>query len=125
MARNKEVALSKGGFLGANFCTEATVKHNERSLSRFVIGVLREGAVQPEMIEKYENDRAEEMRLANMEAWQKHLEKNPGLKAWADANPKMAESERKKYNRKNPQEKVSIPSYEATLKFLSKFNPPL
>jgi len=125
VSQNKEIDLSKGGFLGANICTEATIKYNESSLYDFVIGVLKEGAVQPEMIEKYEKDRAEAMRLANMEAWQKHLEKNPGLKAWADANPKMAESDRKKYNLKNPQEKVSIPPYEATLEFLSNFNPPL
>ena len=121
----KEEDLSKGGFLGVNNCYESTVEYNERSLMRFVIGVLREGAIQPMAIKKYEQNRAETLRLANMEAWQKHLEKNPGLKAWSEANPKMAETERQKYNRKNPQQRVSIPPYEATLKYISKFNPAL
>ena len=127
VTREKELDLSKrsGLFNSISSCTGATVKYNERQLNRFVIGVLREGAVKPETIEKYEKDRSEAMRLANMEAWQQHLEKNPGLKAWAKANPKPAEAERQKYNRKNPQKKVSIPPYEATLEYLSKFNPPL
>ena len=54
-----------------------------------------------------------------------HLEKNPGLKAWADANPVMASKEKAKFNRKNPQKEITIPAYHETLEYLSKFNPPL
>ena len=61
------------------------------------------------------------LRLANMEAWDKHLEQNPNKKIWAEANPKMASVEREKYNRKNPQQKVSIPVYEETLRYMRYF----
>lgn len=113
------VMFSGGG------CSEATVKHNERLMISFVIGVLKEGAVDPSLIEKYEADRAEKIRLANMEAWEIYLERNPGTKAWAAANPAMAEKERIKYNEENPIEPISIPPYSETLEYLSQFNPPL
>lgn len=121
----KKSDLTKGGFLGVNRCKGPTSKHNERALIRIVIGVLREGAVDPEAIEKYEADRAEKYRLANMSAWERHLDKNPGMKQWAAANPAMAATEQAKFNNKNPQKEVQIPSYAETLRFLSKFNPPL
>ena len=56
-----------------------------------------------------------------MEAWDKHLDQNPTKKIWAAANPKMAAVEREKYNRKNPQQKVSIPTYEETLRYMRYF----
>jgi len=59
-----------------------------------------------------------------MEAWDKHLEQNPSKKIWATANPKMASVEREKYNRKNPQQAVSIPVYEETLRYIKYFVKP-
>jgi len=125
VARSKKMDLGKPGFLGMNTCTELTVKHNERLMARFVIGVLNEGSVKPEAIEKYEADRAEKYRLANMSAWERHLDKNPGMKQWAAANPAMAATEQAKFNAKNPQKEVQIPEYSETLRYLSKFKPPL
>ena len=60
-----------------------------------------------------------------MEAWERNLQKNPNLKAWAEANPLMASKEQVKFNRKNPQKEITIPAYHETLKYLSKFNPPI
>ena len=91
----------------------------------FVAGVLKEGAVDPDKIEEYEKNRAEELRLANLGPWQKHLEQNPGLAQWATANPAAAEKSKAKFIAKNPQQTVTIPTYSETLKYLSKFNPPL
>ena len=96
-----------------------------RQMIFFVSGVLEEGAVDPNKIEEYENNRAEELRLANLGPWQKHLEQNPGLAQWAAANPAAAEKSKAKFIAKNPQQTVSIPTYSETLKYLSKFNPPL
>jgi hypothetical protein len=106
-------------------CSESTVKFYERAMMRFVTGVLKEGAVDPAEISRYEKDRQSLYRISSMEAWERHLERNPGLKAWADANPVMTSKEQAKFNRKNPQKEITIPPYHETLEYLSKFNPPL
>ena len=91
----------------------------------FVAGVLKEGAVDPAEVSRYEKDRQDLYASSNMEAWERNLQKNPNLKAWAEANPLMASKEQVKFNRKNPQKEITIPAYHETLKYLSKFNPPL
>ena len=111
--------------IGINICNEKFVIANERQMRGFVIGVLQEGAIDPVTVDKYEADRAEKIRLSKMEAWERYLDQNPGTKAWAAANPAMAEKERIKYNEENPIEPISIPPYSETLEYLSQFNPPL
>ena len=106
-------------------CTESTVKFWERAMLNFVAGVLKEGAVDPAEVSRYEQDRQNLHTSSNMEAWERNLQKNPNLKAWAEANPAIASKEQIKFNRKNPQKEITIPAYSETLKYLSKFNPPL
>lgn len=116
----------QGGIFGLGFgCPESVGLRHERKMMTFVVGVLKEGSVSPDVIEKYEADRAEKYRLANMSAWEKHLDKNPGLKAWSVANPAMAAKEQAKFNAKNPQKEVNIPAYEDTLGYLRWFRPSL
>ena len=121
--RLKDSALR--AILVGGSCSEYAVKFWERSMLAFIAGVLKEGAVDPVEISRYEQDRQDLYRSANMDAWEKHLQKNSNLKAWAKANPAMASKEQVKFNRKNPQKEITIPAYHETLKFLSKFNPPL
>ena len=106
-------------------CHEGTVEYHEGMMMSFIAGVLKEGSVSPVKIKQYESERSEILRLSAMEAWDKHLEKNPSLKIWANANPSMAAKERKKYNSENQTSLPFIPEYAATLNYLSKFNPPL
>lgn len=111
-----------GGLFGlALGCHETVGTGHERMMMNFVIGLLKESSQDPSLAKQYREDRLEKLRLANMEAWDKHLEQNPNKKIWAEANPKMASVEREKYNKKNPQQKVSIPVYEETLRYMRHF----
>lgn len=111
-----------GGLFGLRLgCRESVGTGHERMMMSFVIGLLKEASQDPKLAQKYRADRIEKIRLANMEAWDKHLDQNPTKKIWAAANPKMAAVEREKYNRKNPQQKVSIPTYEETLRYMRYF----
>jgi hypothetical protein len=80
-----------------------------------VVRVLREGAISPE--EQAAKDAAareraamvkRERELAALEPWNRYLEENPDIKKWAEANPKAAEAEKKKFiekqNRGNSRE---------------------
>lgn len=111
--------------IGIPVCNDEQVRPLEAKMNAFVVGVLKEGAVSPSVIEEYEAERAEKYRVANMSAWQRHLDKSPGLKAWAKVNPSMAAKEQAKFNARNPQQVVQMPSYSETLRYLSKLNPPL
>lgn len=121
--RLKDSALAT--ILVGGSCTESTVKFWERNMLNFVAGVLKEGAVDPVEVSRYEQDRQNLYTSSNMEAWERNLQKNPNLKAWAEANPAIASKEQIKFNQKKPQKEITIPSYSETLKYLSKFNPPL
>lgn len=119
-------SVTGGGLFGITVgCQESVGLGHESMMMSFIAGVLNEGSVSPAAISKYEADRAEQIRTANMEAWEKYLENNPNKKAWAAANPAMAAKERDKYNLKNPVRQVSIPSYSQTLRYLSYFRPSL
>lgn len=111
--------------IGIPVCNDNQVRPLEAKMNAFIVGVLKEGSVAPSAIKKYEADRSEKLRLANLSAWERHLDKNPGLKAWASANPSMANKEQAKFNAKNPQKQIQIPVYSETLRYLSKLNPPL
>ena len=115
----------KGGLFGLTIgCQESVGRGHERLMMSFVIGLLNEASQDPSLAKTYREERLEKLRLANMEAWDKHLEQNPSKKIWATANPKMALVEREKYNRKNPQQTVSIPVYEETLRYIKYFVKP-
>ena len=123
MGRLKDSAFAT--ILAGGSCTQSTVEIYEYAMMKFVAGVLKDGAVDPEKISRYEQDRQTLYRISNMEAWERYLQENPGLREWAVANPGMASKEQIKYNRENPQQDIKIPAYIETLNYLSKFNPPL
>lgn len=119
-------SVTGGGLFGVSIgCLESVGVRHESMMMSFVVGVLNEGSVSPAAIKKYEVSRAESIRVANMEAWEKHLEDNPAKKVWAAANPAIAANEREEYNKKNPVRQVSILSYSQTLRYLSYFKPSL
>lgn len=81
----------------------------ETLMYNYTIGVLKEGATDPEIISNYKAKRAEAVRLARLGPWQRYLEKKPDLKVWATANPQAAAQEQVKFNRKNPSDPVTLP----------------
>ena len=85
---------------------------------RYTVGVLCEGATDPQLIADYEAKHLEAIRLANLGPWQRHLEENPGLKAWAAANPEAAKREQEKFNRKNSSDPVIIPALPNSMPYL-------
>lgn len=60
-------------------------------------------AVDPAVIAAQEKERARQRELAELSAWQRHFEENPGLKEWSAANPALAEAKRKEWAAKNPE----------------------
>jgi hypothetical protein len=83
-----------------------------------VIRILNEGSISPAEIASREAQSKEadakqkrEEEMARMEPWEKHLEKNPNLKEWVNANPKVAEIEKAKFlGRQSKPEAVMPPS---------------
>ena len=75
------------GLFGLTFgCQESVGNGHERLMMSFVIGLLNEASQDPSLARTYREKRLERLRLANMEAWDKHLEQNPSKKVWATAN---------------------------------------
>ena len=107
-----------------------SVKESEHDASlilmdKFIIGILREGVVSQSTIDEFNAKRDEAIRLSKMDAWNKHLAVNPGMAAWAKANPAIAETKRAEHNKENPVEEIKLPTYTETLKYLSAFSPSL
>jgi len=83
-----------------------------------VIRVLNEGSISPAEIASREAQakeadakRKREEEMARMEPWEKHLEKNPKLKEWVNANPKVAEIEKAKFlGRQSNPDAIILPS---------------
>ena len=83
-----------------------------------VIRVLNEGSISPAEIASREAQakeadakRKREEEMARMEPWEKHLEENPKLKEWVNANPKVAEIEKAKFlGRQSKPEAFTLPS---------------
>ena len=108
-------------------CRVEESEHNVsvRLMNRFVIGILKEGTVKQSEIDAFNRKRDEAIKLSKMDAWNKNLATNPGLAAWAKANPSVAETKRKEYNAENPVAEIDLPTYTETLEYLRSFNPPL
>ena len=63
-----------GGLFGlALGCHETVGTGHERMMMNFVIGLLKESSQDPSLAKQYREERLEKLRLANMEAWDKHL----------------------------------------------------
>ena len=108
-------------------CSIKTSEHDAsvRLMNRFVIGILKEGTVKQSTIDGFNSKRDEAIKLSKMDAWNKYLATNPGLAAWAKANPSIAEEKRKEYNSENPVTEIDLPTYAETLDYLRFFKPSL
>ena len=105
----------KRGLLGV--CHRQTA-YPEALMYNFTIGVLRDGSTDPAVMKAYQAKRAEAIRVANLGPWQRHLEKNPDLKVWAEANTSAAVKAQEKFNRDNPSDPINLPPLPSTLPYL-------
>jgi hypothetical protein len=106
VAGTQAVAYSvKGGLFGLTLgCQESVGTGHESMMLSYISGLLESGSVSPEEIaarEKAEAERKAKIErrkeLCAMEPWNRYLEENPNIKAWAKANPKAAEAKMKKF----------------------------
>lgn len=72
----------------------------ESSMINAIIQRINNALVDPKVraaeLEKQKRDE----ELARLDPWERHLEKNPALKKWAEANPTAAAKEREKFLKK-------------------------
>lgn len=92
----------KKGLFGIDLCRVPYGQLPEDYMRPIINRVLEEGAISPQEIaarEKAEKERRaaieKERRLCALEPWTRYLEENPGMKAWATANPSLAEQKKK------------------------------
>ena len=90
----------------------------ESPLYRQTIGILREGATDPNEIKEYSVKLKEAKRLAALGPWSRYLEKNPGMAAWAKVNPDLAEEKKTKYIEKHGSDIVQMPDLPANFRYL-------
>lgn len=98
----------KKGWLGISlFCMESVGTGHESMMLSYVSGLLESGSISPQEIaekEKADQERkakaAREQELCKMGPWNRRLEEDPNLKAWANANPSAAKEAMKKFNDK-------------------------
>lgn len=92
----------KKGLFGIDLCRVPYGQLPEDYMRPVINRVLEEGAISPQEIaarEKAEKERRaaieKERKLCALEPWSRYLEENPGMKAWATANPALAEQKKK------------------------------
>jgi len=104
-----------GGNLGFDRCSP-----QEDEMASVIKTDIAELLVDPAIVKaKQERDRREK-ELERMSAWNRHLEKNPSLKAWAKANPSAAKAAQEKWEaeqRQSEPAKTSPGSYYKTFDF--------
>jgi hypothetical protein len=110
---------------GVETVDETAHEVSVRLMYNFVSGILKEGAVKQQDIGAFNKKRDEAIRRSSMDSWARHLDANPGMAAWAKANPAIAETKRDQYNQENPVEEIKLPTYTETLNYLSAFSPSL
>lgn len=84
----------------------------------YVVGVLKDGSTDPDVIKDYIAKREEAIRLSKLGPWQRHLDSRPGLRKWAKANPSAAVKAQEKFNRDNPSDPINLPPLPNTLPYL-------
>jgi hypothetical protein len=99
----------KKGLLGSKFCKVRAGQLPEQYMRPVVIRRLEQASIDPKVIAAQEAESARQRERAELTAWERHLEETPGLKAWAKANPALAQQKRKEWAAKNPTAVKSIP----------------
>ena len=79
---------------------------------------IAELSIDPKVKAKQIKEKKLRQELCKLEPWSRYLEENPGMKAWAEANPGPAEKQRQKFLAE-PKNSVSCGSNE------SKYNQPI
>ena len=90
----------------------------EAPVYRYTIGVLRDGSTDPQEIADYTAKLKDARRLAALGPWQRYLEQNPGMAAWAKANPELAEKKKDEYIKKHGSDPVAMPTLPSSLSYL-------
>jgi len=111
--------------LGLELVDETAHNASVRLMYNFVSGILKEGAVKQQEIDAFNKQRDEVIKRSSMDSWARYLDANPGIAAWAKANPAVAEAKRVEYNKENPIEEVKLPTYTESLRYLGAFSPSL
>lgn len=88
-----------GGFLNPKM---EKCSPQEGDMMRSISRRVSESLVDPEVRKAQLAKEKRERELAKMEPWLRHLEQNPGLKKWAEANPKAAETAKEKFLKSLP-----------------------
>lgn len=121
---------TKGAF-GWTSCKVPYGKLPEDYMRPIVNRVLREGSISPQEIAAKEKAEAErkaklkrEQELCALGPWNKYLEENPGMKAWAEANPSLAEAKKKAYL-KDPKNQTSCFGYSTPSGYISPYEAPV
>jgi len=103
----------KKGLFGTSVCRVPYGQLPEDYMRPIVNRVLREGSISPAEIAAKKKANAarvakikREQELCALGPWNRYLEENPGMKAWAAANPGPAEAQKKKYLQ-NPKNQAS------------------
>jgi len=99
-----------GGIFGLSLgCQESVGLRHESLMLSYISSLLKQGSVSPAEIaakEAAERETAaaikKERELAALGPWKRHLEENPGLKKWVEANPVAAEKFKDDWLKKNP-----------------------
>ncbi len=113
--------IKKAPIWGMEYCDIDVVSYYEKEKLRFISGILREGSIHPSRLKEWSDRRDRIMDELIRSNWEKHLDENPGLRAWARANPKAAIKQSEKFNKKRPLGDVSQPpTYIQSSDYLSK-----
>lgn len=94
-------SFKKGAF-GSKFCTVRAGQLPEQYMRPVVIQRLEQASIDPQIIAAQEKKAARERELLELDAWDRHLAENPGMAAWAKANPALAKQKREQWLKDNP-----------------------
>jgi hypothetical protein len=103
-------SVSGGGVFGISLgCYESVGLMHESLMLSYISNMLKQGSVSPtEIAAKEAADKEtaiaikKEKELAALGPWKRHLEENPVLKKWVEANPVAAEKFKDDWLKKNP-----------------------
>ena len=96
----------KKGLFGMTICRVKPHQLPEAYMRPIVIQALETAAIDPKVIAAQRAAEAERRRRCALGPWQRHLDAKPGLKAWAKANPQLAEAKKQKFL-SNPKNQTS------------------
>lgn len=85
-----------GGNLGIDDCSP-----QEHQMVAVVNSDIAQILIDPAVVAAQKEKEQKEAELAKMAAWKRHLEANPKLKVWAEANPAAAKAARTKWEAEN------------------------